>query len=198
MCRMAQSWFDDNTLVSRIRSGDKHAFETLVTCSYTPLLTYLTYAVGTEDVASDLLQELYVQLWRRRDQLPDDRSLQAYLVAAARHRVIDHARTKRRLERQQQAYAVWQVHGAHAESDPQRDVEYAELVRAGQTAVASLPERACEIWRLNREQGLTFTEIAQVLGISVNTVKTQMSRAAAAIRAAIAPFLSLLLAARHF
>lgn len=184
---------DDIALAERIRAGDAEALETLVTRSYVTMLTYLTHAVGSEDVASDLLQELFMQIWRRRVVFPNDRPLIPYLVAAARHRVLDYVRTERRAERKLSGYAQWWSDEGMP-GDPLLETEHAELVRVAREAVERLPDRSREIWRLSREQGLTFPEIAQMLGISVNTVKTQIARAMAALRAALAPFLAVVIA----
>jgi RNA polymerase sigma-70 factor, ECF subfamily len=179
---------EERALATRLRTGDALALELLVERHYVTLLTYLTHAIRSEDIASDLLQELFVQVWRRRESFPVDRALAPYLIASARNRLLDYLRTRRRTERKLGVYA--QERGMNGSNDdPLLVAEYAELARAAREAIEQLPERGREIWRLSREQGLTFPEIAQVLGISVNTVKTHMARAMTALRAALLPYL---------
>ncbi len=187
--------YADTTLVARIKEGDLAAFESLAEAYYKELLTYITYAINSEDIASDLLQDLFVQLWNRRFTLPTDVPIKLYLIGAARHRILDYLRTTRRTEKQLASYAMDTVQsetGIRASSDPLADLERQELARAVREAVNHLPERGREIWALSREQGLTFPEIAVLLGVSINTVKTHMARATAVIRKALGPFLSLI------
>jgi len=87
---------------------------------------------------------------------------------------------------------------AAAQSDPRPDaqhkVELSDLAHAVEQTVAALPERRREIFRMQREQGLTYAQIASLLGISIKTVEVQMGRALKAIRLRTAPFLVLTIA----
>jgi RNA polymerase sigma-70 factor (ECF subfamily) len=135
---------------------------------------------------------LYAQLWQGRDRFLPYGSLNLYLHAAARHRVLDQLRGARRAERAAEQYVEWMRWDGGAvlrETDAQVGLEHSELIAAVRRAVLALPARSREVWHLHREQGLSYQDIATLLGISVNTVKTLMTRAARTIRLAAAPFL---------
>jgi len=182
----------DNEIITRVAQGDSLAFRHLVQRYYSPLLTYLTYAVGERDAAEDLLQEVFLRTWSARATLPRDGNLRLYLYAAARNAVLNHARSRQRAERRTTAYAQTDD-GASATADVLADLEHEELTRSVHEAIATLPDRAREVFQLHREQGLTYQEIATLLGISVNTVKFHLGRATQLLRAAIGPLLSLVL-----
>ena len=76
-----------------------------------------------------------------------------------------------------------------AQGAPDRTLELSELERAAAAAVASLPERRGEVFRLAREQALSYAEIADVMGLSVQTVANHMSLALSDLRAALRPHL---------
>jgi len=181
---------EDIAIAVRLREGDVTALEAMMTSSYRTLLTYVAHRTASVDTASDILQELFVQVWRRRETFPVDRPILPYLIAAARHRVLDDVRTRKR--RTQKLESHPDAYPRMAGTDPAtplHDAEYAEFARAAREAVERLPDRPREIWRMNREEGLSLPEIAAILGISVNTAKTHMMRASAALREALRPFL---------
>lgn len=74
---------------------------------------------------------------------------------------------------------------------PDQALEQSEISDAVNNAVNSLPEKCREIFLMNRTDGLTYSEIAEVLNVSINTVKTQMGRALKSIRKNLSGFLSL-------
>jgi RNA polymerase sigma-70 factor (ECF subfamily) len=188
------SAFTDQQLVACIGTGDEGAFDTLVRRYYSALLTYLTRAVRSQAIAEDLLQDLWLRVWQHHLDLPPDVNIRIYLYAAARNHVLDYHRGERRraaaYERAQQEYqpTISEV----SEWDTLSELEREEIAAAIRAATAALPERSREIWTLSRDHGLSYSEIAAVTGVSVNTVKTQVGRAMTALRAAIEPFLLLM------
>lgn len=173
---------DDTDLSVLIRAGDRDAFERLFRDWYARLATYAVRLVGSRDAAEDIVQELFVTLWNRRDQLPDMGALPGYLHRAVRNRALNDLRRRRTAER-------WL---ALRDPDPV-DVPVAvstlveaELAGRIQAALGALPPRTREVFLLHRDQGLTYGGIAAALGISVKTVETLMSRALRSLRQALA------------
>jgi len=179
----------DATLVRRIHDGDTTAFESLFREEYQGLVTYLTRMAGSTWDAEELVQGVFVQLWERRAAFAPRTSVRTYLYGAARHAALNHFRTIRRPAPPSTTSGSEPVWADVA-------IEVRELEEAAVAAMAHLPPRAKEVWTLHREHGLTVPEIAVHLGISPNTVKTQLARSLAAIRQAVLPFLGLLLSIR--
>lgn len=188
------SAFTDQQLVACISAGDESAFDALVRRYYSGLLTYLTVALRSQTVGEDVLQDLWLRVWQRRLELPPDVHIRVYLYAAARNHVLDYHRGERRrslaYERAQQEFQ-FTVSGV-SEWDTLSELEREEIAAAIGDATAALPERCREMWTLSRDHGLSYSEIATLTGVSVNTVKTQVGRAMTALRGAIKPFLALL------
>jgi RNA polymerase sigma-70 factor (ECF subfamily) len=178
----------DTALVRQIRDGNIDAFESMFHAEYQGLVTYLARMVGTTWDAEELVQGMFVQLWERRTTFAPRTSVRTYLYGAARHAALNHFRAARRPP----PPAGTGHAGASSLADV--EVELRDLERAAVTAMLALPPRAREVWTLHREQGLTVPEIASHLGISPNTVKTQLARSLVAIREAVLPFLVVVLA----
>lgn len=171
----------DATL-ARIRAGDRDAFEQLFRSWYGKLASYAATLTSSRDGAEDVVQELFVTLWHKREALPELAKLPAYLLRATRNRALNQLRSQR-------TAGKWL---ATQEADPATPAvaESAligqEVAARVQAALAALAPRSREVFLLNRDQGLTYVAIAETLGISVKTVETLMSRSLKALRASLA------------
>jgi RNA polymerase sigma-70 factor (ECF subfamily) len=164
--------------VERIRSGDEAAFEALFRAFAPGLCVLVTRYVKSGAVAEELVQELFLDLWRRRSELVVETALSGYLYTAARHRALNHLKRENRLTR-------WCTdEGQHREeADPTAPDESALLDALElQDAIQHLPARCRLIFTLNRHQDMTYVEIAKSLGLSIKTVETQMGRALRSLR----------------
>ena len=169
----------DTELIQRIRSGDRAAFEAVFRAYYSGLVHFSQRFVRSREVAEELVQDLFLILWRRRDRLAVAESLRTYLYRASRNLALNHLR-RRRLERRWWERQVSADHEPFVDSDDR--AAQSELQAAVRAALAKLPQRCREIFLLSRAQHLTYAEIAGVLGISVKTVETQMGRALRSLR----------------
>ena len=164
--------------VERIRSGDEAAFEALFRAFAPGLCVLVTRYVDSGAVAEELVQELFLDLWRRRSELVVETALSGYLYTAARHRALNHLKRENRFTR-------WCADASQhrEEADPTAPDESALLDALElQDAIQHLPARCRLIFSLNRHQEMTYAEIAQSLGLSIKTVETQMGRALRSLR----------------
>ena len=176
---------DDPTLLDRLRRGDDAAFDTIFRTWYAPLVRLAEGMVRSRAVAEELVQEVMLELWRRRETLAADGSPQAYLFQATRNRALNHIRHEKVQKRGEPfaASAEWAPAPAHAE------LVEGEIDAAVKSAVAGLSPRAREVFEMSRVQGLKYAEIADALGVSVKAVEKQMGNALRALRERLAPWL---------
>lgn len=176
----------DAELVRRIRAGDERALEQVFHSYYSGMCTFVRRYVHAPDIAEELVQDVFFKLWSKRETLSEIDALRTYLFRAARNTALNHLRRKK-LENawEEQEAARGEPLTTSATDD---DASTDEVARAVNEAVARLPMRCREIFLMSRQGGLTYSEIATRLGISVKTVETQMGRALKALRVSLASF----------
>jgi RNA polymerase sigma-70 factor (ECF subfamily) len=160
-------------------------FDELVLASYARLCRFGQRITGSRAAAEDIVQDVFAALWQRHadfdytDPLP-------YLFRAVRNRAISDRRQALRRGGWLAGLAREWADREVLSSDPS---EASELAHAIDDALAALPQRRRLIFAMNRDQHLTYAEIAATLGISIKTVETQMGRALKSLRERLAPYL---------
>lgn len=178
----------DRQWIARIRRGD-HAALTEVYAEYgVRLCAYAHRWTRSREAAEEIVQDVFLGLWRAREEWQFSGPVNAYLFRAVRNRVANHLRRDRvALRFQERALATEERFGAGTgHGAPDDAVTQDELRASVQAAVAALPDRCREVFLLNREQGLTYAEIAQLQSVTVKTVEYHMGRAFAALRKGLA------------
>lgn len=137
--------------------------------------------VACRATAADLVQELFIRLWRRRDVQVED--LGQYMMRSARNLAIDHLRSQRSRLRTESALLPEQMLGAPStvEDGHQADHDLHQV----DAALRTLPERTRHVFLLNRIHGQSYSEIADALGISSSAVEKHMMRALQACKDSI-------------
>ncbi|MEM9983982.1 MAG: RNA polymerase sigma-70 factor [Bacteroidota bacterium] len=154
------------------RREDIQAYETIFHRYYQVLERYAMKMIGSRELAEEIASDVLVKLWERRHQLVLKRGLKAYLFAATRNQVIDQLRKKGHLViKREQEFAEPSM-----TPSPEEEVIVQEIRQVLTRAIASLPPQGQHIFRLSREEGLKYREIADQLNISIKTVETHMRR----------------------
>lgn len=175
-------------LFDRIRTGDQDAFEELVIEIARPLEVFALRFSPSRDTAKDLVQDVLAHLWEQRATIVIRGSVKSYLYAAVRNRALD-------LRRRDQAETMrWETASqggipagmGHGTYPADAAVERREIVQRVQRALATLSPRVREAATLRWADGLTREEIAEVMGVSVATVKNQLAHAAQVVRGLLA------------
>ncbi|WP_337169731.1 RNA polymerase sigma-70 factor [Gemmatimonas aurantiaca] len=176
----------DSDVLARLRGGDHTAFDAIFREWYQPVVRAANRILHEPGVAEELAQDVFLELWRRRETLPDGSSIPGYLLQAARNRALNHLRHLQ-VRRKTQVFVE-----ALSEPAEQADAETqaAELDVAIRDAIAELPPRTREVFLMSRERNLRYSEIAEELGITVKAVEANMSRALRQLREKLSPFLA--------
>ncbi len=140
------------------------------------------------ETAEDLAQEVFLELWRRRESLHISTSLAAYLRRAAVNKALNHLRDRK---------ASWSDDAelpALPDTQPnsQSQLETTELQHLVDQYIEQLPEKCRLVFILSRFESLSHAEIAEQLNISVKTVENQITKALRFLRQALAPYLGAL------
>ncbi len=166
-------------LLNRIRSGDEAAMAELYDRFAPVVYSAALRVMGEPPAAEDVLQEVFIQLWRNPSAFDANRgSLAAWLAVIARHRAIDHRRKRRpETDFEEVVLAV----------DPQLDDEAARAEAIGRirAVIDGMPDEQRAAVELAFFEGLTHTEIAAQTGEPLGTIKTRIRSALIAIRKAL-------------
>jgi RNA polymerase sigma-70 factor (ECF subfamily) len=174
----------DSRLIEGLRSGDPRALERLVAAYWGTLVQFADRILDGHADPQDIVQEAFIRLWAHRERWSVDGSLRSLLYTVTRNAALDERRRSARGER-----AARSADPPAPRPQPSSETEATELRDAAAEAVAALPPKRQEVFRLSREEGLTYAEIADVMGVSPQTVANQMSLALADLRKSLAPLL---------
>ena len=179
---------DDRELLARLggdEGGAREAFDAVFRQWYAPLVRAADAVVRERAVAEELVQDVMLELWRRRTALAADGTPQAYLFRGVRNRALNHVRHGQVARRGAERAAGPAAHDAPAPAE----VVAQEMDRAVKDALEALTPRCREVFELSRTHGLRYGEIAQTLGVSVKAVEAQMGKALRTLRERLAPWL---------
>lgn len=170
---------DEVDLLAGLRQGDHTAFEQLYNRYANGLYWKLKRMVKDEQEAAELLQELFVKVWEKREQISIKHSFEAYLYRVAQHIAIDYFR---RLERQSRMEDEVSANGTLVGEDTEADLIAKETLQLLEEAIARLPEQRRKAFVLCKMEGKSHQEAAEIMNISPNTVHNHLVKAVQSVR----------------
>jgi len=164
-------------LMLAIRGGSAAAFQELYEAYQKPLANFLYRMCWNRALVDDLVQEVFLRVWRSREQYEPTAKVSTYLFRIASNLWINHAEKKRET-------ALGDA-DRPAGGAPEEPLERSEAQQAVKRAVDALPEgeRLCLV--LSEYNGLKYSEISEVLGIPVGTVKSRIFSAVQRLKVAL-------------
>lgn len=161
----------DHELKTRLITGEETAFAELYDRYSAPVYQYIKKFVHSTDLAEDLTQEIFIKIWQCKSKLTEVRSIRAYLFIMARNHTLNSLKKALRSD-----VAMSEVLNSFVEERNETEEhllskEYHEYL---EKALNALPSRTREVFKLCRQQGKSYDEVAVALGISRNAVKNHM------------------------
>jgi RNA polymerase sigma-70 factor (ECF subfamily) len=175
----------DQDLWLKIRSGDRESFASLFNNYYQQLYQFAGRFVQDTQTAENIVQDLFVKLWIDKDKIQIKSALKSYLYTATKNRSL----TTRKRALNQIPSEKHSSQEQETAGSPEDDYILNETYLAVQKAVANLPERCRLVYQMKRFDNLHYSEISEILNISVNTVKTQLQRALKSLEKQLTPFI---------
>ena len=162
-------------LQQRIAAGDQRAFEDLYRLSFTRLFNFSMLYVHKKEVAVEIVNDIMMKVWNKRDGLTAIQSLETYLFVAARNHSLNY------LAKYSPYHVSIEPDALQGElinlDDPGAAMEWKELHFRLNQAIDELPDQCRTVFKLIREEGFRYKQVAEILGISPRTVETQLFRA---------------------
>ncbi|QSQ14715.1 RNA polymerase sigma factor [Myxococcus landrumensis] len=186
----------DERLMLAFQAGDARAFEALVRRHRTPVFNFILRFVGQRARAEDVLQETWLKVVRSAGEYQAKARFTTWVYTIARNLCVDSARKE---SYRQAASLESPVKGENGEegraladalpdsgASPERGAFNARLRPLLERALAALPEEQREVFILREYSGIPFKDIAEVTGVSENTVKSRMRYALDGLRRRLA------------
>ncbi|HVU58427.1 MAG TPA: RNA polymerase sigma-70 factor [Puia sp.] len=175
----------DEELLASICSSDETAFSVLYNRYWDKIFYIAAGRLNDQALAEDIVQDVFTDIWRRRDNLDVKGNVGAYLAVAVKYRVINMQARIQRAER----YKKDMLTGENNDSqDLAGELGFRELQQELEKHITLLPEKAKLAFTLSRESGLAHKEIARVMNISEKAVERNIARAIQSIRSAVKNF----------
>jgi len=173
----------DHELMERVHAGEIDAFDELLGRYWAPLVAYAARLVGSRDAAEDVVQETMIRVWEQRTEWTPGQHLRAFLYRITRNLALNE-QAKGRVRRE---WAERERHRPRRPEPTPSEVAAQRALRENiERAIEALPERRREVFVLARYHGHSYSEIAELMGVSRQTVANQMSAALDQLRTALA------------
>lgn len=186
--QMPESKPTTSVLFNEIRLGSSEAFNKLFSLYYDRLVSFAQQYTRQPESAEELVSELFVKIWIKRETLAMITNPQAYLFISVKNACLNMIRDNRKhfllfpVPHQDEVIQV-------AASYNGTVLEERELVRILDSAVAALPEQRRLIFKLLKQDGLKSKDVAIILGISVRTVENQLYKAVKTLASELSKYL---------
>jgi RNA polymerase sigma-70 factor (ECF subfamily) len=174
--------YNDERLLLLMSRNDEPAFRVLYDRYWKKLLVHALLRTGHSEEAEEIVQTIFVNLWRRRHTVQIRCSLPTYLAAMLKYEIIAlFARQRKESLLKQKLISLRQAE----DNGTVEWLEYEQLLEDIEKTVAALPEKCRLVFRMSREEGLSGKQIATSLDISPKTVEAHMNRALKALSASL-------------
>ncbi|WP_216823403.1 RNA polymerase sigma factor [Niastella vici] len=171
--------YNEQQLLNGLRQGDQACFDQLYSLYSERLFVNLLKLVKHPETAEEILQDIFIVVWEKRNTIDIHTSIRAYLFRIGENKVYDFYRKARRDK-------VLYAHVKAAASEQYTHIEESLLFRENeqllQAAVASLPPTRRQVFELCKLQGQTYEQVSNLLGISTSTVNDHIVKATRSIR----------------
>lgn len=164
---------EDKELYLNLKTGNERAFQVLFRKYYPAMCHFARQFLNDHELAEETVQDMFVKIWEKRESLNIETSVKHYLFRSVRNQCLNQIQH----EKIKKQYARMVLESAHQEINPDQYFLEVGLVDRIEKSIDSLPPKRKEIFRMSREQGLKYKEIAETLNISVKTVEAQMGLA---------------------
>lgn len=171
--------YTDKELFARIVDGDQSAFTAIYEKYTGPLFFYALKLLKSEILAEELIQEIFMHLWAKRQSLGAIENPGGFLNRMTLHKAIDWIR-HHQLDLKVQYYISTSTNAAA--NTTEEEIDFKTIERLIDTAVQHLSPQRSAVYKLKYEQKLSYEEISNELKISKHTVRNHLSKAFEAIR----------------
>ena len=164
--------------VNDLRSGSYEAFNMIYKEYSKRLYGFAMFYLKNESEVEEIVQEIFLKLWKNREDLKEECTFESYLFTMAKNAILNTIRSRK----YKNAYLNYKQAFPAKNILLDDELDFNELEKAYLLVIDSLSPRKKEVYLLSREKMLSYSEIGEQLGISVKTVENHMTSALSEIR----------------
>ena len=179
--RPAPPILPDDRLLELLQDGDLRALDILVRRYGSRLVAYVRRITGDEASAEDVTHDVFVRIIERSFECRDSARLEVWIFRIARNLALDRLRRRAVRDKVSKVLSLGR-RIVNPASSPSRQMERDEMRQDFERALASLPETFRSVFLLREVEGLSYEEIAQIVGVRAKTVSTRIFRARESLR----------------
>ncbi|MDJ1505642.1 RNA polymerase sigma-70 factor [Xanthocytophaga agilis] len=162
-------------LQERLCNNDQEAFAALYRLFFMRLFQFTKMYVHSRETAEELVNDIMLKLWHRRSEVLKIQNLETYLFVSARNRSLNY------LSQHSPFHISLEPESGEIEivntDDPEKILEWREIYELLMQAVEELPDQCRTVFKLIKEEGMSYKQVAEILDLSPRTVETQLFRA---------------------
>ncbi|MDN3580314.1 RNA polymerase sigma-70 factor [Mucilaginibacter flavus] len=181
--------FTDDELVSALKHSSTPAFESVYNRYWEKLFNYAYKRLSNTEVCEEIVQEVFIRLWEKRESLILTSGLMNYLYTAVKYNLIDQYR-KQLLKNN---FAAASKHSYSADNSTEDSIFVKDLKKYLEDLIGTLPPKCRSVYELSRLEYKSNKEIAEILNISEKTVEGHLTKALQRIRLGVSDVMFLLI-----
>lgn len=167
-----QNNYNESDIIKSLRSGHKKAFDAIYEIYGRRLLAFCVRLTGSKEDAEDVAQDVFLNLWRNRDEIKQVDTLGPFLFIAARNRILNLWKTRLNSNLYNDYVSLMRQYATQKDFE---HIEYREFEKTVISEIEKLPSTQCRVVRMSRFDNLDVPEIAKEMGLSVQTIKNALS-----------------------
>jgi RNA polymerase sigma-70 factor (family 1) len=158
-----------------IARGDQRSFEDLYRLFFARLFNFAMLYVHKKEIAEEVVNDVMMKVWNKKQTLQEIQNLETYLFVAVRNQSLNY------LAQYSNYHVALEPDNGRGEiinlNDPEKELEWKEIHLRLNQAIDQLPEQCRTVFKLIKEEGFRYKQVAEILSISPRTVETQLFRA---------------------
>ncbi|GAA3575770.1 RNA polymerase sigma-70 factor [Snuella lapsa] len=169
---------NDTVLIKALKQGEEKAYNFLINNYQQKLHTYAYGLTKDFDLAEDVVQNIFIYLWKNRLSLKDNFSIKNYLYRAIYNECIDYYRKKKAVTALEKKY----IDALNYIVEEENESSMEKLIYLVKREIENLPPKCKQTFLLSKQDGLTNIEIAEYLNVSIKSVEAHITKAFSILR----------------
>jgi RNA polymerase sigma-70 factor (family 1) len=175
---MEANFIKDSDLIIALKEGDSKAYTFLVNKYHHKLCVYVFSLTKDNDLAEDIVQNVFMAIWNKRQNLKEDFVMKSYLYKSVYNEFIDQYRKEKSVLPLEKKH--FDALSSIVEEEDENSLE--KLIKLVKQEIENLPPKCKQTFLLSKQDGLTNIEIAEFLNVSIKSVEAHITKAFSILR----------------